>query len=649
MQAQTLRSKLDFLARNLYWTWQPELGQIFRDLDPKLWRAVDHNPVALLKRLDDATLEDRSETLSLQSRILQGVRRLAAYLSQRDTWATWNAGLLNVRPVAYFSLEFGIHECLPLYSGGLGVLAGDHIKSSSDLGLPVMGIGILYTKGYFRQSLDEAGWQQESYTEVEIENLPIERVNKEDGSPLTVEFLSGTDRVAVAVWRVHVGRCELLLLDTDIEGNPEPYRDLTHRLYWGDNTTRIRQEMVLGIGGVRVIEALGITPGVYHLNEGHSAFALLEAIRLRMVENGLDLRRCAARGQPASVFTTHTPVPAGHDRFPAALVEEHLGWLREELGIGADEFLALGRVDPQDEDETFCMTVLALKLANRTNGVSALHGEVSRRMWQELWPHRNLNDVPIGHITNGDPHPLVDGAGPHPVLRAPHRAPNGPRSSPTPTPGERLREVDHGEVWETRQVSKSKLVNFVRRRVAAQDAARGVPAEEAAQKVAKLLDENVLTIGFARRFATYKRATLLLRDRERLGRLLTDPERPVQILIAGKAHPRDEFGKHLIQDWARLQNEDALRRPGGLRRELRHRRRPAPRAGRGRLAQQPPQARGGLRHQRHEGRDQRRPESLGLRRLVGRGLRRPQRLRHRSARPPHATPRSRISGTGRPS
>ena len=396
-----LVEKLRELARNLWWVWQPNVIAIFRELDPVLWRKVDHNPVEFLMRLPVEQLERRAAEIALDSRIDYAFRRLAEYLKDTDSWGAVNASILRARPVAYFSAEFGLHESLPIYSGGLGVLAGDHLKSASDLGIPLIGIGLLYAQGYFRQTLDGNGWQQELYLNSDLELLPIESVKGSDGQPLKIAIETATGVLRARVWRVEVGRTTLLLLDSNLPENSESDRALTARLYGGDARVRIRQELLLGVGGVRALHALSINPSVLHLNEGHSAFATVEMIRAMMESTALPFGEVMREVAGMTVFTTHTPVAAGHDRFPASLVEEHLCKVREGLHLSFDDFMGLGRVNAANRDEPFCMTVLALKLSRYANGVSALHGVVSRRMWKPLFPQLTEENVPIGHITNG--------------------------------------------------------------------------------------------------------------------------------------------------------------------------------------------------------------------------------------------------------
>src|ERR1700681_2367684 len=395
------QEKLWSLARNLWWSWDQDSTSLFRDLDPVRWRELNHNPISLLSEIPLSKLERRAGELVLHGRINYAYRRLQEYLQADRTWGATHAGVLRPRPVAYFSAEFGLHESLPIYSGGLGVLAGDHVKSASDLDIPLVGVGLFYGQGYFRQRLDIAGWQREEYLETDVNQLPMEGPIAKDGRPISVEIETRSGRIHAKVWRVKVGRRDLLLLDTDVDGNAPEDRQLTSRLYGGDLRIRIRQELLLGVGGLRALKALGISPGVLHLNEGHSAFAVLEAVRMRMEEEGIAFEAAVPRISREVVFTTHTPVPAGHDRFDAGLIEEHIGPLREALGLSQDSLLGLGRENPNNAEELFCMTVLALRLSRRANAVSALHAEVSRAMWTNLFRNKLEDDVPIGHITNG--------------------------------------------------------------------------------------------------------------------------------------------------------------------------------------------------------------------------------------------------------
>jgi starch phosphorylase len=538
------------LARNLWWSWDHDAASLFRDLDPVRWRQFNQNPVSLLAEFPLAKLESRAAELVLHSRINYACRRLQEYLQADRTWGTRHAGVLRPLPVAYFSAEFGLHESLPVYSGGLGVLAGDHIKSASDLGIPLVGIGLFYGQGYFRQRLDASGWQQEEYLETDVNQLPMEVAIGKNGRPVVVQIETRSGSIHAKVWRVKVGRCDLLLLDSDVEGNTPDDRELTSRLYGGNARTRIRQELVLGVGGSRALRAMGITPGVFHLNEGHSGFAVLEAIHMRMDDEGIGFDAAVPRVSREVVFTTHTPVPAGHDRFDADLIEEHLGPLREKMGLSSESLMGLGREDPNNQNETFCMTVLGLRLSRRANAVSALHGEVSRAMWTGLCPGKPEDEVPIGHITNGVHVPSW--LAPQMFrLYDRHLGTNWHQHSSEARIWEGIENIDDGELWETHLSLKSQLLEFVRRRAVEQAERRGEP-REVLQRLGKVLSPDALTIGFARRFATYKRANLILSDIENLASMVNDPKRPVQFVFAGKAHPNDEPGKKVLQQIAEL-------------------------------------------------------------------------------------------------
>ena len=432
----------------------------------------------------------------------------------------------------------------------MGILAGDHIKSASDLAIPLIGIGLFYGQGYFLQRLDRAGWQQEEYLETDIGKLPMEPAIGANGEPVTVRIETRGGSIGAKVWRVRVGRCDLYLLDSNVEGNAPEDRELTSRLYGGDGRVRIRQELLLGVGGFRALKKLGIEPGVLHLNEGHSGFAVLEAIASRMRDEGVNFAQAAARVSREVAFTTHTPVPAGHDRFSTGLLEEHLGPLREQLGLSEHALLALGREDPNNHSEDFCMTVLGLKLARRTNAVSALHGEVSREMWTGLYPGKSEDAIPIGHITNGVHVPSW--LAPQMVrLYDRHLGAGWEKHSADAHIWEGIENVNDGELWETHLSLKSQLINFVRGR-ACEQAERRDASPAVLQQLSKILSPDALTIGFARRFATYKRANLILADIQRLAGMVNDPKRLVQFVFAGKAHPRDEPGKRVLQQIAEL-------------------------------------------------------------------------------------------------
>ena len=550
--ASPAHQRLYALARNLWWSWDNDTTTLFRELDPVRWREFDHNPIALLQQIPIEALEERAQQLQLHSRINYAYRRLQEYLKSEHTWGARYAGVLWARPVAYFSAEFGIHESLPIYSGGLGILAGDHIKSASDLGIPLVGVGLYYDQGYFKQRLDLDGRQHEDYLDVDSGLLPIQPATR-DGEPITVSIATRTGTIAARVWSLSVGRNTLLLLDSNVDGNQPEDRELTARLYGGDDRVRIRQELLLGVGGVRALLAMGVSPGVVHLNEGHSAFAALELMRHRMDSEGIDAWEAIRRVSSQIVFTTHTPVPAGHDRFSPDLVEEHLGPLREALHLGYDDLMALGRVNTHDGGETFCMTVLALKLCRRANAVSSVHGQVSRAMWAGLYPGGSEQQVPIGHITNGVHVPSWLADQMRQVYNR-HLGPDWPARSATPGFWEAIDGINDGELWETHQTLKTQLIETARRRAVQYATARGESPSFIAL-LRRALSPDALTIGFARRFATYKRANLLLKDIDAIAALVNHPQRPVQFIFAGKAHPHDNAGKDMLQQVARLMQD----------------------------------------------------------------------------------------------
>jgi starch phosphorylase len=539
-----IASELRGLARNLWWTWHPQVVSIFRDMDPELWRAVKHNPIRFLAIMEPAQIEQRAAELALEARINHAFHRQNEYVQNQRTWGGTHAGPLKRRPIVYFSAEFGIHESVPIYSGGLGTLAGDHLKSASDLGLPVIGVGLFYAQGYFSQRLDATGWQNERYFETEVAHLPVEEVMGTSG-PLRIVVDTRDKHIALRIWRMPIGRCVLLLLDSDVDENEQEVREVTGRLYGGDATTRILQELILGVGGVRAVFELGTLPGVLHLNEGHSAFAVLELARQIMVQDAVGFNDAFARARHRTVFTTHTPVDAGHDRFDAKLMEEALGPAREALGLSQKDFMALGRVNENNAQETFCMTVLGLRGSRTSNAVSALHGRVSRRMWQGLWAGEVEDKVPIDHVTNGV-HVSSWLATPMRELLDTYLGAGWPDRMSAPETWTAALDIDARELWEAHQILKARLVSYVQRQVCAQEATRDADGRACALTEARL-DPNVLTIGFARRFATYKRHNLIFDDEKRLENIVLNKSRPVQMIFAGKAHPQDDPGKHMIQ------------------------------------------------------------------------------------------------------
>jgi starch phosphorylase len=542
---EKLKTQLDELARNLWWSWNPDAIRLFRDLDPKLFQTTNHNAFALVQGLSEERIERLAGDAFLRARVDRAHRELRDYLGHVNTWALTYAAPLRVRPVAYLSAEFGLHESLPIYSGGLGVLAGDHLKTASDLGLPLVAVGLFYRESYFRQRLDREGWQHAEYVRSPAENLPARPARRADGLPLIVQVPLSNETLLAQVWEVHVGRNRLLLLDTDLDGNSDENRQLAARLYFGDQRVRIRQELLLGVGGIRALRAAGVNWGVLHLNEGHSAFATLESTRLRMEATGADFKTCAQEVAQSTVFTTHTPVDAGHDRFPPNLVDEHLEPLRQSLGLTREEFVGLGRIRPDDHNEALCMTVLAFKMSRYANAVSALHGRITRKSWQVLWPHHREDEVPIGHITNGV-HVRTWLATAMQELYTQRLGDDWRERLTEPEMWAQINNVHDAELWETHRTLKADLVHFVRRVASEQRRRAGYP-EELVRQAETALDPDALTIGFARRFATYKRANMILRDMPRIIRLLTNPERPVQLVFAGKAHPADKPGQEVLR------------------------------------------------------------------------------------------------------
>ncbi|OGO49296.1 MAG: alpha-glucan phosphorylase [Chloroflexi bacterium RBG_16_64_43] len=540
--------RLGELAYNLWWTWNPSAQRLFRRIDESSWELARHNPVNFLRNIKRPLLNAVANERSFLEQYDQVLATFDAYLAAEQTWFAGEHAELVRRPIAYFSSEYGLHESLPIYAGGLGVLSGDHLKQASDLGLPMVGVGFLYTRGYFRQRISEDGWQEALYELIDFNNLPVWPVTGRDAAPLTVSVhLPGRD-VAARLWQVRLGRISLYLLDSNVEGNSEVDRELTSRLYTSELEQRLSQEIVLGIGGVRALRALGYNPTAWHLNEGHSAFALLERAR-EYVAAGRTFAEAIQRVRETTLFTTHTPVPAGNDEFPLWVVEKFFSGYWGELGLERDTFLDQGR-NRQAWGETFSMPVLALRLSSRANAVSELHGHVARRMWHALWPDLDESQVPISHITNGI-HSATWLARQMGALFDRHLPEGWRERVDDPLVWEAVRRIPDGELWAVRKHLKRRLVAYIRertRRLWLSDHVHPVQALAAGA----LLDPYALTIGFARRFATYKRASLILSDFDRLLRLLNRPNTPVQIIFAGKAHPADEPAKRLLQEVYRL-------------------------------------------------------------------------------------------------
>jgi starch phosphorylase len=540
-----LADKLLEFSKNLYWAWHPEFVRVFRDIDPDSWRQVNHNPIEFLQRLASQVLEDKLHDSHSVKRLEKALDELHRYLEATEIWGAWHAGPLRAQPVAYFSAEFALHESLPIYSGGLGVLAGDHLKAASDLGIPMVGIGLAYAHGYFDQSLDAEGWQQEHYFSSSDTILPIEQVKNKYDHPIRISVPTESYQIWVGIWQVRVGRNILLLLDTNVDGNSEQDRNLTSKLYGGDRFIRIQQELILGVGGMLALRALGITPSVIHLNEGHSAFACLEFLRMLMERDGQTFENMYETAASQTIFTTHTAVAAGHDMFKPELVTSALTPLRKQLGLTEKQLLGLGRVDPENRDEPFSMTVLAMKMSRHRNAVSFLHARLTRAIWNKLWPASSPQEVPINYITNGV-HVSTWLSEPMAHLYNKYLGPNWRETMDDPTTWNAVENIDNTELWEKDRQLRAHLVEYIDRTVERQERARTGDGESSYAQEARL-NPDVLTIGIARRFAKYKRMDLLFRDPARLDRLVNDPARPVQIIFAGKAHPQDIEAKHIIQ------------------------------------------------------------------------------------------------------
>lgn len=537
---------LELTQNNLWWTWHPDVRAIFRDIDFDLFLDTHENPLVFLRTIDPARLEQRALDVDAPARIDRALRQMHSHMMRERAWGQLHAGALGARPVAYFCMEFGIHESLPIYSGGLGILAGDHLKAAAHLGVPMVAVGMLYAQGYTSQVLNHEFWQEDVLEPYDIKDLPLRPAVGKNGEPVRVAVELPGRTVYAHVLEVWVGTVRLLLLDTRDSGNSDADRELGARLYGGDQRMRIQQELILGVGGMRALRALGITPGVIHLNEGHCAFAVLELARHRVQHDGLDPHRALREAGAATVFTTHTPVEAGHDHFPPDLANEHLTFLASAIGVSIEEVLALGRANGQSTDSAFLPTVLALKLARRTNAVSALHGRVSRQMWQVLWPDRVDDDVPIGHLTNGVHVMSWMSMELDQLLRA-HLGQDWPTHQSNPDVWMKVEQIDPAEIWELKRVMKARTLRFLSQRI-------GRTRERLGLEPAAPLDAEALTIGFGRRFVPYKRPDLLFYDPDRLARIVNG-HRPVNIIFAGRSHPADHPGKSLIQRVARFSEE----------------------------------------------------------------------------------------------
>ncbi len=535
--------RLGELAYNLWWTWNPDVQRLYKQIDSDLWERISHNPIQFLRKVERAKLNVVTHDSYYLDFYDRSMLAFDQYMAQQDTWYQEHHGHVKNETIAYFSTEFGLHETLPIYAGGLGVLSGDHLKEASDLGLPLVAMGFLYTDGYFRQRISEDGWQEAQYVKLIFDELPILPLVDDQEKPLTVTVELAGRSVLIRIWKIQVGRVPLYLLDSNVDGNSNEDRELTSRLYSSDLDLRISQEIILGIGGVRALRTVGHSPVVWHMNEGHSAFLSLEIIR-ELVEQGSDLEEAIDFVKGKTIFTTHTSVPAGSDEFPVWLIDKYFGGLQQQLGLSRDQFFDLAR-HKVSWGETFSMPVLAMKMSNLHNGVSELHGQVAREMWKYLWPDLKVEDVPISYITNGV-HTGTWLARRLRHLYSRYLGEDWLDHIDEQEVWDAINNIPDEELWAARRHLKRKLVFYMRERARAQWIRDEIHPVQVIASGA-LLNPYALTIGFARRFATYKRADLILSDFERLLHLINQPNKPVQIIFAGKAHPADEPGKLLIQ------------------------------------------------------------------------------------------------------
>jgi len=535
--------RLHELALDLWWSWDDRARSAFRQLDYSLWRATAHNPVQMLQRISPERLSEAAADANFLKAYDEAIFGLDQARTVAHPWWRDKQSMLGNGSIAYFSAEFALHQSLPIYAGGLGVLAGDHCKEAADLGLPFVGIGFMYPQGYFRQRMTDDGWQQERYERISWTDAPIEAAITPDGRPCVTAVPLGERTVLTAVWRVRLGRVRLFLLDTDLPENAPWDRELSARLYGGGSETRIQQEIILGIGGVRALRALGIQPTVWHLNEGHAAFVALQRIR-EMIEQGRSFDDALEEVKRSTVFTTHTPVPAGHDAFPFHLVEKHLAGTWGDIGQHRKSFLSLGEYD-NGSGSQFNMTALALRTSSFVNGVSALHGEVTRSMWRPMWPDTPADQIPVRSITNGV-HVPTWMAGAVFALLDHHFGPGWLDHVDEAELWERLNDIPDSEIWQMRQSLRNDLFSFIRGRMRSRFLQEHV-GQSRIVSAGAMLDPDALTLGYARRFTAYKRPEMIFHDSDRLARILNAIDRPVQIVFAGKAHPADEPAKHNLQ------------------------------------------------------------------------------------------------------
>ena len=545
------------LSRNLWFVWNYDAENLFRSMNPDLWEETRENPVELLVRLKQNELKGLAMDEGFCAHLARVKQEFDRYMSEKPDSRVFGDKRTPFL-VAYFTAECGVADCLPVYSGGLGILSGDHLKSASDLNLPIVGISLAYQKGYFRQYLIQDGWQMESYPVNQFNIMPMGLVRDPQGNPIKISIDLKGEVVKVQAWRVNIGRTVLYLLDTNLRENSEWARSITSQLYGGDREMRIRQEIVLGVGGVRMLRAIGLQPAVYHMNEGHSAFTAFERIRELREERGLSFNEAVELVRVTSVFTTHTPVPAGIDTFHPDLVRAYFESFAKSMGISIHVLLGFGRQDPRSKDEEFSMAVLALRLSSWINGVSRLHGVVSRKMWQRIWPRTPESDLPIVHVTNGVHIPSYISKGMAENFDR-YLSPRWIEDADNVKIWERVNRIPDTELWRTHERGKERLVAFTRIRLKQQLVKRGASNRELAL-ADEALDTETLTIGFARRFAPYKRAYIILKDIERLERILTNEKRPAQVIFAGKAHPQDQQGKELIKQIIQTSKRESLRR-----------------------------------------------------------------------------------------
>lgn len=537
--------RLSEVAENLWWSWNTEFLRIFKMIDIDLWERCGKNPVKFLKLVEQEKLERAANDAEIIKAYKENVDNFDAYIKSKNTW--FNKKYPNNKEdlIGYFSAEYGLDETIPIYSGGLGILSGDHLKSASDLGIPMVAVGLLYKNGYFNQIIDKAGNQQTQYRDVELDNLPIKPVKEETGEDMIISIKMQKSKVYIKVWQISVGRVKLYLLDTDIPENEPEYRGITLRLYGGDQEMRIRQEMVLGIGGITLFKELDIDPTVYHMNEGHSSFLVLEAIRNTIKEKKVSFNIAKDIVSSKTVFTTHTPVPAGNDIFPIELMKKYFDGYWKELGITEEEFMELGMKPKETEKNSFNMGILALGIAGKKNGVSKLHGAVSRELFSEVWPNIAPQESPITYVTNGI-HTCSWLAPNMKELYNKYLDPYWQDKIYADETWEKIYKIPNEELWKTHKARKEKLIKLVKDNVTNRLKTKGYQYEQIRDILSKL-NPDALTIGFARRFATYKRATLIFKDLERITQILNDESRPVQIIFAGKAHPADKEGQDLIK------------------------------------------------------------------------------------------------------